>query len=419
MSALLSDPASVTFSDVAAYFLEVEWDILGEWQKELYKKVIKEIHGFLMSTGYSLLNSDVIFKIKKEEEKYFTQCCELEGKEDMKDPPISLPIVTSVFSLSVKQEEDLPFMDPPESEIPPPVTGSPNVKPDLLIRFKEERIKPEPQESEEGGNLTITGAREELHGAGSRGSDPDPTAEILRMEEIHVSEQLEGGAASVTFSDVAAYFLEVEWDILGEWQKELYRKVIKEIHGILISQGYSILNPDVIFKIKKEDEKYFTQCCELEGKETMKDPPISLPIVTSVFSLSVKQEEDLPSMDPPESEIPPPVTGSLNIKPDILIQFKEGDIKTEPQESEEGGNLTITGAREELHRAGSQGYSPDPTVAILKMEEPHVNDQPEWGEEDTDTKSGEQKNSFKMLDSRKIVRGRECAMARRGRNGNR
>ncbi|XP_029440475.1 zinc finger protein 160-like isoform X2 [Rhinatrema bivittatum] len=193
--------------------------------------------------------------------------------------------------------------------------------------------------------------------------------------------------ASVTFRDVAAYFWEAEWGILGEWQKELYRKVIKEIHGILVSQGYSILNPDVIFRIKKEDEKYCTQPCEREGKETMKDPSVSLPIVTSVFSLSVKQEEDLPFMDPPESEIPPPVTGFPSVKPDLLIRFKQEGIKSEPQECEEGGDLTIPGAREELHGAGSQGYSPDPTIQTLKIEELHVSDQLEGGEEDTDSKS--------------------------------
>ncbi|XP_029450308.1 oocyte zinc finger protein XlCOF7.1-like isoform X2 [Rhinatrema bivittatum] len=160
-----------------------------------------------------------------------------------------------------------------------------------------------------------------------------------------VSEQ-----ASVTFSDVAAYFLEGEWDILGEWQKELYKKIIKEIHSILVSQGYSILNPDVIFKIKKEDEKYFTQRCEWEGKENM-----SLPIVTSVFSLSIKQEEDLPFLDPPESEateeIHSPVTSFSNVKPDILIRFKQEEFKTEPERWEEGGNLTITGMCEKLHEA--------------------------------------------------------------------
>ncbi|XP_029441395.1 zinc finger protein 271-like isoform X2 [Rhinatrema bivittatum] len=343
MCALVSDPASVTFRDVAAYFWEVEWDILGEWQKELYKKVIKEIHGVLMSRGYSILNPDIVFKIKKEDEKYFPQHWELEGKETMKDPSISLPIVTSVFSLSVKQEADLPSLDPPESET-------------------TEGIHPP--------------------GTGSRGHSPDPTAGTLKTEEPQ---------ASVTFRDVAAYFWEVEWDILGEWQKELYKKVIKEIHGVLMSRGYSILNPDVVFKIKKEDEKYFPQHWELEGKETMKDPSISLPIVTSVFSLSLKQEEDLPFLDPPESETPegihPPVAGSPNVKPDILIRFKEQEIKTEPQESE-GGHLTIAGACEELHEAGSRGHSPDPTAAILKVEEPHVSDQQEGGGEETESKSG-------------------------------
>ncbi|XP_029443766.1 zinc finger protein 665-like isoform X4 [Rhinatrema bivittatum] len=347
MCALVSDPASVTFRDVAAYFWEVEWDVLGEWQKELYRKVIKEIHGLLLSRGHSILNPDVVLKIKKEDEKYFPQHWELEGKETTKDPSISLPIVTSVFSLSVKQEADLPFLDPPESETP-------------------EGIHPP--------------------GTGSRGHRPDPTAGTLKTEEPQVSERLEGGAASVTFRDVAAYFWEVEWDVLGEWQKELYRKVIKEIHGILMSRGYSILNPDV-FKIKKEDEKYFPQHWELEGKETMKDPSISLPIVTSVFSLSVKQEADLPFLDPPESETPegihPPVIGSPSVTPDILIRFKQEGRGTEPPRSEDRGNLSIPGACEELHEAGdaawikgSRGPSPDPTAEILRM-----------GGEETETKS--------------------------------
>ncbi|XP_029441088.1 neural proliferation differentiation and control protein 1-like isoform X3 [Rhinatrema bivittatum] len=183
MSALLSDPASVTFRDVAAYFWEVEWDILGERQKELYKKVIKEIHGFLVSKGYSIVNPDVIFKIKKEDEKYFTQPCEWEGKETMKDPPISLPVVTSVFSLSVKQEEDLPSTEPPESEIPPPVTGSSDVKPGILIRFKQEVIEIVPERSEESRNQAIRDTCEEWCEAGSRGCRSEPVAELLHMEE--------------------------------------------------------------------------------------------------------------------------------------------------------------------------------------------------------------------------------------------
>ncbi|XP_029440490.1 zinc finger protein OZF-like isoform X2 [Rhinatrema bivittatum] len=101
---------------------------------------------------------------------------------------------------------------------------------------------------------------------------------------------------------------------------------------------------------------------------------MSLPVVTSVFSLSVKQEEDLPSLEPPESEIPPSVTGSPDVRPDILIRFQEEEFRSEPQRSEASGNLSSSGPSEDLLRAGSQGYSPDSNAVILKMGEPHVSD---------------------------------------------
>ncbi|XP_030045944.1 zinc finger protein 316-like [Microcaecilia unicolor] len=142
----------------------------------------------------------------------------------------NLPIITSVISLGVKQEEDPPLMDPPESETSeqtqPPVTNSHNVRPDILIQFEQKGFRTEPQGSEETGNLTTTGRCEEL---------PEACDEAT----IKASNE-----ALVTFKDVAAYFLDVDWDLLGERQKELYKKVIKEIHDILISRGYSILNPD-------------------------------------------------------------------------------------------------------------------------------------------------------------------------------
>ncbi|XP_030050761.1 zinc finger protein 777-like [Microcaecilia unicolor] len=210
----------VTFKDVAGCFLEVEWNILGEWQKELCKKVIKEIHGILMSQGYSIVNPDVLLKIKKEDEKYFAQHCELEGKENLIDPT----------KMSVKQEEDLPSVDHSESELSEqtlPAMSFHNVKPDILIRFEQEGFRTEPPGCEERGNLTTTGTSEELQEACDEAS-------IKASDEV-----------LVTFKDVAAYFSEVDWDILGEWHKELYKKVIKEIHDILMSRGYSIVSPDV------------------------------------------------------------------------------------------------------------------------------------------------------------------------------
>nr|XP_033817763.1 zinc finger protein 883-like [Geotrypetes seraphini] len=70
MAELRSSRATVTFNDVAAYFSEAEWEVLEEGRKELYRGVMKEIHWVLMSLGYTIVNDDVLLKIKPGEEPY-------------------------------------------------------------------------------------------------------------------------------------------------------------------------------------------------------------------------------------------------------------------------------------------------------------------------------------------------------------
>nr|XP_033817959.1 zinc finger protein 184-like [Geotrypetes seraphini] len=178
----------------------------------------------------------------------------------------------------------------------------------------------------------------------------------------------------VTFSDVAAYFWEAEWDVLGEWQKELYRQVIKGIHGVLISWGYSIINPDVIFRIKQPEEKYFSQYHDWEETQ----PPLGHPLVKSMLPPTIKREEGPHVIGHPQSwtteSVHPPVTGSSNVKPDILIRIKQEGFWTEPWGSERRGPLPTAGVC-------SSGYNLDPWVPMPKTDEPCVSN-PAEGEGD-------------------------------------
>ncbi|XP_044134224.1 zinc finger protein 777-like isoform X1 [Bufo gargarizans] len=60
----------------------------------------------------------------------------------------------------------------------------------------------------------------------------------------------------ITFQDVAASFTEQQWMRLEDWQKEIYKTVVKEIHEAVISLGYTIINPNVVFSVKKLDESF-------------------------------------------------------------------------------------------------------------------------------------------------------------------
>eukprot|EP00079_Xenopus_tropicalis_P032336 XP_017946107.1 PREDICTED: zinc finger protein 182-like [Xenopus tropicalis] len=59
---------SVSFTDVAATFSEGEWNILSDWQRELYGTVMRQIHSVLMDLGYHIHNSEILFRITKNEE---------------------------------------------------------------------------------------------------------------------------------------------------------------------------------------------------------------------------------------------------------------------------------------------------------------------------------------------------------------
>ncbi|XP_069080654.1 zinc finger protein 418-like isoform X2 [Pleurodeles waltl] len=61
---------------------------------------------------------------------------------------------------------------------------------------------------------------------------------------------------TVAFCDVTAYFSQEEWKLLHEWQKVLYRNVMKEIHQALISLGPLIANTVNSLRVKEKEELF-------------------------------------------------------------------------------------------------------------------------------------------------------------------
>uniref|UniRef100_A0A8C5MPD0 KRAB domain-containing protein n=1 Tax=Leptobrachium leishanense TaxID=445787 RepID=A0A8C5MPD0_9ANUR len=133
--------------------------------------------------------------------------------------------------------------------------------------------------------------------------------------------------APVAFHDVVASFTVEQWMRMESWKKELYQNVVKEIHKTLLRLGYTIINPEVLFNIQKSDEscvridhssaerehKVIGDVPDLllrvkeenveeahcssekpkikDEKETSLLPKPSCPVISSVASLNVKEEQ--------------------------------------------------------------------------------------------------------------------------------
>ncbi|XP_063297990.1 uncharacterized protein LOC134586415 isoform X3 [Pelobates fuscus] len=136
---------------------------------------------------------------------------------------------------------------------------------------------------------------------------------------------------SVTFHDVAACFSAEEWGLLEEWQKELYKNVMRDIHEALQAMGFEIINPDVLFRIKKVKDNY-TSICDFDGSISS----AACPSEELDHLMAIKQEH-VADQWRRKGTRPCQVTAR---SPDILLRIKQGDQSALSDFSESSSTLS-------------------------------------------------------------------------------
>ncbi|KAM4606828.1 uncharacterized protein O3C94_023148 [Discoglossus pictus] len=178
----------------------------------------------------------------------------------------------------------------------------------------------------------------------------------------HCGARPPSAAVTVTFHDVAACFEEEEWQILEEWQRELYRNAIKEVHSALRQLGYRILNPDLLVMTQKSTDRWRNV-----------SPNTSSAVLVPNILLKIEQEK----LPPPESgpgdgrcrHTVDSSRGTRNRKPEHPMKLKQEDAENSRLGTEE--------------RASS--HAPSALVLMVKQEEDEEEEEPEpetKGEED-------------------------------------
>ncbi|XP_072263448.1 zinc finger protein 324B-like [Pyxicephalus adspersus] len=182
----IRDPGTVTFNDVAVYFSQRDWQLMADWQRKLYRNIMKEIHGALNALGYEIANPGILVRIQQSEELCFSDEF---SKEEM-----------SANAWGSRGD----VLEEPMADTSDRVLELPHTKPNILLRVKMEGVTseqssqtsvPKIEESTESSNMVFNPElalwikQEEAHSFPEKEDRPQPAVEDVTLHN-HLEEPM-------------------------------------------------------------------------------------------------------------------------------------------------------------------------------------------------------------------------------------
>ncbi|XP_030410032.1 uncharacterized protein LOC115647268 [Gopherus evgoodei] len=177
----------------------------------------------------------------------------------------------------------------------------------------------------------------------------------------------------VMFEDISVHFSREEWENLEEWQKELYKNLMKDSYDSLISLECAISKPDVLSPNDQEEEPGVGVQGELEERGTSVDPSTDSPVSTPDVLSQVKREEGSCSRDQQELE-EREIPADCSLSGDgLVIKTEDGTVR-EGHNSPEPPGVQLGTCRE------SEGQAPEWGAPCESLPGPVVHQRSDLGQ---------------------------------------